>query len=183
VQGSSIGLADSSHDSDLPLHWPHDVGSGRRYCADRLLQIDPEQCQESAPILAGPTDSIQRHRYAQRVFATRVTEIKNCWMIEKLNLIENIDAPGTPKKSPSICSQRRENSRHRWICLGPVPDTRSFRHRRAPKDGRIANASGGIRSVTFARWAFVSSMLGGVAIADGNRRSISSTTLYQFIAG
>jgi hypothetical protein len=84
----------------LPLHWPHDVGSGRRYCADRLLQIVPEQCQESAPILAGPTDNIQRHRYAQHVFATRVTEIKNCWMIENLNFDREHRCARNTEKAP-----------------------------------------------------------------------------------
>jgi hypothetical protein len=63
-----------------------------------------------------------------------------------------------------------------------MPDTRSFRDRRAPKDGRITNTSGGIRSVTFARWAIASSMFGGMAIADSNRRSISLPTTYQSVA-
>jgi hypothetical protein len=103
-------------------------------------------------------------------------------MMENPILIENIDAFGIQKEHPQICAQRRQNGARRWLHLGNMPDTRSFRHRRALKDRRIRNTSGRIHSGTLARWAIAPSMLGSMAITHSNWRSISPPASDQSIA-
>jgi hypothetical protein len=84
------------------------------------------------------------------------------------------DAPRISQEEAPLYLPRSKNSSRRRFASGKLPDRRHFRHRRAARDQESRSSAGPIRVTAFLRWALASSMLGCLAIGNGDRHRIRS---------